>query len=113
MQSGKNVKREMKRETACVKEATSQVSDIESPHSIILTFGVFDGVHIAHQLVIDQVVSRARALGIEGVVITFDPHPALSISGSAPSALTTTAKKIGLLRCSGWQISCPGDSCRV
>lgn len=83
----------MKRETKCAEENV--------PHGVVLTFGVFDGVHIAHQLVIGQVVSRAKTLGIEGVVISFDPHPALSISGSAPPALTTAAKKIELLKAQG------------
>lgn len=83
----------MKRETKCAEENV--------PHGVVLTFGVFDGVHMAHQLVIGQVVSRAKALGIEGVVISFDPHPALSISGSAPPALTTAAKKIELLKAQG------------
>lgn len=83
----------MKRETKCADE--------NMPHGVILTFGVFDGVHVAHQLVIGEVVSRAKALGIEGVVISFDPHPALSISGSAPSALTTAARKIELLKALG------------
>jgi len=91
----------MKHETKCAKENMPRVSNTESPHGVILTFGVFDGVHIAHQLVIGQVVSRAKAIGVEGVVISFDPHPALSISGSAPPALTTAARKIELLKTLG------------
>jgi riboflavin kinase/FMN adenylyltransferase len=66
-----------------------------------LTFGVFDGVHIAHQIVISRVVARARALDTEGVVISFDPHPAVSISGEAPPALTSMEKKIELLEMLG------------
>jgi riboflavin kinase/FMN adenylyltransferase len=73
----------------------------EFPHGTVLAFGVFDGVHIGHQIVIDRVVNRARALHIHGVVISFDPHPALSISGEAPPVLTTTARKISLLKMLG------------
>jgi riboflavin kinase/FMN adenylyltransferase len=64
----------------------------------VLTFGVFDGVHIAHQKVINLVVSRAKKLSLESVVISFDPHPALSVSGEAPPSLTTVAKKVELLK---------------
>jgi riboflavin kinase/FMN adenylyltransferase len=47
------------------------------------------------------VAKRARALCIAGVVISFDPHPASSISGEAPPALTNTTKKIELLKMLG------------
>jgi riboflavin kinase/FMN adenylyltransferase len=73
----------------------------ESTYGVVLTFGVFDGVHIAHRIVISRVVARARALNTEGVVISFDPHPAVSISGEAPPALTSMGKKIELLEMLG------------
>lgn len=63
-----------------------------------LTFGVFDGVHIAHQKVIKLVVSKAREHDLESVVISFDPHPALSVLGEAPPFLTTVKKKVELLK---------------
>lgn len=66
--------------------------------STVLTFGVFDGVHIAHQKVIKLVVSRARERDLESVVLSFDPHPALSVTGEAPPSLTTVAMKVELLK---------------
>jgi len=41
----------------------------------IVTIGNFDGVHLGHLKLIEQVVSRARALGLASFAITFDPHP--------------------------------------
>lgn len=41
----------------------------------VLTIGNFDGVHIAHQRIINQVVSEARKRGKKSVVMTFEPHP--------------------------------------
>lgn len=73
----------------------------EDINDVVLTFGVFDGIHIGHQKLINWVVSRAKALGIEGIVISFDPHPAFSISGKIPPALTTAAKKVELLKILG------------
>ncbi|WP_070990133.1 bifunctional riboflavin kinase/FAD synthetase [Halofilum ochraceum] len=40
-----------------------------------VTIGNFDGVHLGHQAVIEQLMARARALGVPGCVVTFEPHP--------------------------------------
>ncbi|MBD3182538.1 bifunctional riboflavin kinase/FAD synthetase [Candidatus Poribacteria bacterium] len=71
------------------------------PNGVVLSFGVFDGVHIAHQIVIKKVVNRARELGIGSVIISFDPHPALSVSGKAPLSLMTVKKKVEILKSMG------------
>jgi len=41
----------------------------------VVTIGVFDGIHVGHQLVIKKVIQRARKLKAKAVVLTFDPHP--------------------------------------
>lgn len=92
MQSGKSSEKKLKNDT---EQETPSPS--EAQRGVVLTFGVFDGVHVAHQIVIRCVVNRAKALGIDGVVISFDPHPALSILGKAPPVLTTVAQKTELL----------------
>lgn len=43
--------------------------------SPILTLGNFDGVHLGHQTILDLVIARARALGGESILYTFEPHP--------------------------------------
>jgi riboflavin kinase/FMN adenylyltransferase len=43
--------------------------------SPVLTIGNFDGVHLGHRAILDLVISRARALGGESVLYTFEPHP--------------------------------------
>jgi riboflavin kinase/FMN adenylyltransferase len=56
-----------------------------------LALGVFDGVHIGHQAVIDQTVQSARASGGMSFVVTFSPHPIRVISASkAPNSLLAT-----------------------
>ncbi len=61
----------------------------------VLTLGVFDGLHLGHQLVMRTVVERARALGAVPTVITFDPHPrAVLHPSSAPPLLQTFDQKI-------------------
>ena len=48
-------------------------------HPTILTIGAFDGVHRGHQHLIDSAVRRAREVGCQSAVLTFDPHPDLVI----------------------------------
>ena len=43
--------------------------------SLHLALGVFDGVHIGHQAVIQSVVDAAKSDGGVAGVLTFDPHP--------------------------------------
>jgi riboflavin kinase/FMN adenylyltransferase len=61
----------------------------------VLTLGVFDGLHLGHQLIISRVVERARAVGAVPTVITFDPHPrAVLHPESAPPLLQTLDQKV-------------------
>jgi len=41
----------------------------------VLTLGVFDGLHLGHQRIMQTVVERAEAVGAIATAITFDPHP--------------------------------------
>jgi len=58
----------------------------------VLTLGVFDGVHLAHQKVIREVVRRAKLLKGTSIVITFAPHP-LRLSKKAKDAPLITSLK--------------------
>src|SRR5207237_2354051 len=70
--------------------------DISRP--TVVTLGVFDGLHIGHQLIMTTVVDRARAIGAVPTVITFEPHPrAVLHPESAPPLLQTIDQKIEAL----------------
>jgi riboflavin kinase/FMN adenylyltransferase len=61
----------------------------------VLTLGVFDGLHLGHQLIMRAVVERARATNAVPTVITFDPHPrAVLHPVSAPPLLQTFDQKL-------------------
>lgn len=61
----------------------------------VLTLGVFDGLHLGHQLILRTVVERATETGAVPTVITFDPHPrAVLHPESAPPLLQTLDQKV-------------------
>lgn len=63
----------------------------EQEGALHLALGVFDGVHVGHQVVISRAVEAARAEGGKSFVVTFSPHPIRVIApGKAPGALLAT-----------------------
>ncbi|HXH70476.1 MAG TPA: riboflavin kinase, partial [Pyrinomonadaceae bacterium] len=61
----------------------------------VLTLGVFDGLHLGHQQIMQTVVSRAKAAGAVSTAITFDPHPrAVLYPESAPPLLQTLDQRL-------------------
>lgn len=56
-----------------------------------LALGVFDGVHVGHQAVIQRAVDAARIEGGKSFVVTFSPHPIRVIAPEkAPASLLAT-----------------------
>lgn len=43
----------------------------------VFTQGTFDGVHLGHRKILEQVTGEARAIGGESLLLTFWPHPRL------------------------------------
>jgi riboflavin kinase/FMN adenylyltransferase len=67
-----------------------------------VTVGVFDGIHIAHRLILDELKRKAKQHSAASVVITFDKHPCEVIAperyGKDVFLLTTLDEKIALFR---------------
>lgn len=61
----------------------------------VLTLGVFDGLHLGHQRIMQTVVERAAATASVPTVITFDPHPrAVLHAAQAPPLLQTLDQRL-------------------
>jgi riboflavin kinase / FMN adenylyltransferase len=64
----------------------------------VLTLGVFDGLHLGHQQIVQTVIERAKAVGAVSTAITFDPHPrAVLHPESAPPLLQTLDQRLTAL----------------
>ena len=68
----------------------------------IVTVGTFDGVHLGHWAVLQEIVARARSREGRSILVTFEPHPLKLVRPSeAPPLLTTREEKREILAESG------------
>lgn len=64
----------------------------------VVSVGNFDGVHLAHVRVLDEIVARARKRGAKSVTVTFEPHPVRILRpDSGLKLLTPTTERLRLL----------------
>ncbi|MDD5205603.1 MAG: bifunctional riboflavin kinase/FAD synthetase [Desulfobacterales bacterium] len=87
------------------KDSMNVIYDLDSLkrplHSPVLTIGNFDGVHKGHLALFDLVKKRAKDIGGQSVVMTFDPHPVKIIKGKGPALITQTEHKLSLISKAG------------
>lgn len=73
----------------------------EFPQSLsypVMAIGVFDGVHLGHQLILQRLTERAKKKEGTSVILTFTPHPQKIISPArAPLLLQTRQQKEKIL----------------
>lgn len=64
----------------------------------VVTIGSFDGVHLGHQVVLQQVQTQAELLRLPSVVMIFEPQPHEFFSGEkAPARLMCLKEKVQAL----------------
>src|SRR5580692_776675 len=68
----------------------------------IISVGNFDGVHLAHRHVLDEIVQRAKAGAAQSVAVTFEPHPSRILRPDQNlKLLTPLPEKLRLLEATG------------
>src|SRR3989442_1066589 len=59
-----------------------------------LTIGNFDGIHLGHRRILQDLVNTARHSGTHSVVMTFSPHPLeILLPEKAPRLITPCNEK--------------------
>jgi riboflavin kinase/FMN adenylyltransferase len=81
----------------------TDLSEISKPlKNVVLTIGNFDGVHIGHQALFNQVIEKAESIDGTSVVITFEPHPIRVIKSNKHFPLITLyEQKVELIGATG------------
>lgn len=83
-------------------EETNRFSQLQE--SCVATIGKFDGVHLGHQLILDQLKQKAEQFDLPSLVILVEPHPEEFFAGDAdscPARLTILQEKLDLLESFG------------
>lgn len=73
----------------------NEIAPLKNP---VVTIGSFDGVHVAHRLILKRIIKLAKEIDGESVILTFDPHPREILNpGMKMELLSTKEEKIQLL----------------
>jgi riboflavin kinase / FMN adenylyltransferase len=83
----------------------SEPPGIPKDKGTVATVGTFDGVHLGHWTVLQEIRRRAEAADRRSVLVTFDPHPLRVVRPDrAPLLLTTPVEKKEILAESGLSV---------
>ena len=82
---------------------THDIGELGTPPAAgsVVSIGVFDGVHLGHQAILEANVARAKELGARSTVVTFTSHPKGILLGHAPRTLTSLEHRLGLFERGG------------
>jgi riboflavin kinase / FMN adenylyltransferase len=66
--------------------------------------GMFDGIHVGHQMVLETALKEARVKNIPGVVVSFTNHPQVLISQTPTLLLSSTRERLKMFEEMGFDI---------
>lgn len=77
------------------------LAQIEKDEASLVTVGIYDGVHVGHQAILNYLVRRARQQKGRSVVVSFDPHPREVLSDQEIPLLSTIDERARFLETLG------------
>jgi riboflavin kinase/FMN adenylyltransferase len=84
-----------------ILRSIGELSRLRGP--VVLSIGVFDGIHLGHQAVLRRALEDAKSVDGTPVALTFEPHPLRVLRpGHAPRLLTSAAHKARLIEAEGF-----------
>lgn len=76
----------------------NSIKSFSATKETIVTIGTFDGVHLGHRKILEQITKNARDTNCESLVLTFFPHPRMVLQEDTEmKQLNTLDEKISLL----------------
>jgi len=77
------------------------LDEIRRDPKSVVTVGTFDGMHIAHQKILDTLSEKTNAIGGRSVVITFKPHPQEVLGKQNVDLLMTEEERVAMMNEAG------------
>ncbi len=71
----------------------NDLNSIEKNENTVITIGTFDGIHLGHQHIIEQLKKKSSAYGGRNFLVTFNPHPRKVVSKSGDVKVLNTLKE--------------------
>lgn len=88
-------------------QVEEELARLSPKKDMLLTIGVFDGVHLGHKYLISQLKKLARQQGLLSGVITFRQHPQEVLSQTKLPFLTDLDQRTNLLKNEGVEAIIP------
>ena len=83
-------------------KVTYGLNNFKTISCAVATTGTFDGVHLGHRKILNQLVAKAKKVGGESVLLTFSPHPRIVLQPDVElELLSSENEKILLLEKTG------------
>ncbi len=73
------------------------MEDVGRDPKSVVTVGSFDGLHVAHRMILRTLVEKASALQSRSVLITFTPHPQEIVGKRKVELLTTEDERLRMI----------------
>lgn len=70
-----------------------ELAEIERNEKSVITLGTFDGLHLAHQKIVQEVINRSGQIDGRNFLLTFEPHPRKVIPGRNDVKLLSTLEE--------------------
>ncbi len=71
----------------------SSIEDCQNLRNPVITLGMYDGVHLGHQKIIQMLNNIAQEVNGESVLLTFYPHPRLVLQPDFPLQMLSTKQE--------------------
>ena len=69
------------------------IENFPADEASIVTIGTFDGVHLGHQQILEQLIDTSRKSKLKSVLLTFFPHPRVVLQPDVPMHLIQTIEE--------------------
>lgn len=75
-----------------------RISNYTAQNPLAITIGTFDGVHVGHRKILEQLIDHANDSELQSAVLTFFPHPRMVLQKDTDiKLLNTIAEKKAIL----------------